>query len=199
MGGIPESDDDALWRDVVAGSGDAFTLIFDRHRDVVFRHASRHVPQSHSAEDITALVFYEAWRRRLFVRVVDGSILPWLLVTTNNVARNQARHERRHRHLLARLPPPEPAQDIADTYVHDDHIKQRATEVRHALAKLRPLDRNVLTLCVLEDLTIRQAAVVLEVPEGTIKSRLSRAKTRLATLLPNLAPSTSHTATEGTS
>ena len=197
MGGISEANDDALWRQVVDGDGDAFTVIFDRHRDTVFRHACRQFQNSHTAEDITAMVFYEAWRRRLFVRVVDGSVVPWLLVTTNNVTRNQARHERRHRHLLARLPPPEPVQDIAEAHAHDDTTKHRAAAVREALMKLRALDRNVLTLCVLEDLTIRQAAIVLQVPEGTIKSRLSRAKTRLATLLPNLAPSTSEAVTEG--
>lgn len=108
MGESPEPDNDTLWRRVVEGNGDAFTLIFDRHRDVVFRHASRQFQLSHTAEDVTAMVFYEAWRRRLFVRVVDGSVLPWLLVTTNNVARNQARHEPRPRYLLSRLPLPDP-------------------------------------------------------------------------------------------
>lgn len=81
--------------------------------------------------------------------------------------------------------------------MHDDTTHRRATAVREALMRLRPLDRNVLTLCVLEDMTIRQAAVVLEVPEGTIKSRLSRAKTRLAALLPAMAPCTGEPATEG--
>ncbi|WP_247826831.1 RNA polymerase sigma factor [Arthrobacter antioxidans] len=198
MGGISGPDDDALWRQVVAGDGTAFTLIFDRHRDAVFRHAGRQFQLSHVAEDITAMVFYEAWRKRVFVRVVDGSVLPWLLVTTNYVARNQARHERRHRSLLAHLPAPEPVGDVADTYVHDDTMQRRAADVRRALAMLRPLDRDVLTLCVLEEMTTRQAAAVLDVPEGTIKSRLSRAKTRLGVLLPALRPLGVRPATEGT-
>lgn len=197
MGGNLGPDDDALWRQVVAGDGNAFTLIFDRHRDAVFRHAGRQFRLAHVAEDITAMVFYEAWRKRLFVRVVDGSVLPWLLVTTNYVARNQARHERRHRNLLAHLPPTEPADDIADTYADDDATQRRAAEVRQALAKLRPLDRDVLTLCVLEEMTTRQAAAVLDVPEGTIKSRLSRAKTRLGVLLPAMNPLSGQPATEG--
>ncbi|MDN4609601.1 RNA polymerase sigma factor [Arthrobacter burdickii] len=197
MGGTSGSDDEALWRQVVTGDGNAFTLIFDRHRDAVFRHAGRQFQLSHVAEDITAMVFYEAWRKRLFVRIVDGSVLPWLLVTTNYVARNQARHERRHRNLLAHLPAPEQVDDIADTYADEDASRQRAGQVRQALAKLRPLDRDVLTLCVLEEMTTRQAAIVLDVPEGTIKSRLSRAKTRLGVLLPAMSPFTGRAATEG--
>jgi RNA polymerase sigma-70 factor (ECF subfamily) len=198
MGGTSGPDDEVLWRQVVTGDGDAFTLIFDRHRDAVFRHAARQFQLSHVAEDITAMVFYEAWRKRLFVRIIDGSVLPWLLVTTNYVARNQARHERRHRNLLARLPAPQHVEDIADTYADDDATQQRAVQVRQALAKLRAMDRDVLTLCVLEEMTTRQAAAVLDVPEGTIKSRLSRAKKRLGVLLPVLIPLTGWPATEGT-
>jgi RNA polymerase sigma factor (sigma-70 family) len=197
MGGTSEPDDDALWRQVVAGDGNAFNLIFDRHRDAVFRHACRQFRLTHVAEDITPMVFYEAWRKRLFVRVVDGSVLPWLLVTTNYVARNQARHERRHRNLLAHLPPPEPTDDTADTYVDNDVTERRAAEVRQALAKLRPRDRDVLTLCVLEEMTTRQAAIALDAPEGTIKSRLSRAKTRLGVLLPAMNRRSGQPATEG--
>jgi RNA polymerase sigma-70 factor (ECF subfamily) len=197
MGGNSGTADEALWRQVVAGDGGAFTLIFDRHRDAVFRHAGRQFQLAHVAEDITAMVFYEAWRRRLFVRMVDGSVLPWLLVTTNYVARNQARHERRYRNLLSRLPVPGPVDDIAETYSDDDTAQRRAAEVRQELAKLRPLDRDVLTLCVLEEMSTRQAAEALNIPEGTVKSRLSRAKTRLRMLLPALNPVSGRTATEG--
>ncbi|WP_396133584.1 RNA polymerase sigma factor [Arthrobacter sp. 1088] len=45
----------------------------------------------HDAEDATAAAFLELWRRREGVRLVDGSILPWLLVTTTNTARNLQR------------------------------------------------------------------------------------------------------------
>ena len=52
------------------------------------------------------MVFLEAWRKRKDVRLHDGSILPWLLAVSNNVARNANRSIRRRRRLLTKLPQP---------------------------------------------------------------------------------------------
>lgn len=79
--------------------------LFDRHRDRVFGHACRLVESRYDAEDVTASAFLELWRRRGDVRLVEGSVLPWLLVTTGNVARNSRRGTRRYRQFLSRLPP----------------------------------------------------------------------------------------------
>lgn len=78
--------DEVLWSQVVNGDGDAFGVLFDRHHDRVWRHALKVLSVPHVAEDVTAVVFYEAWRRRADVRVVNDSILPWLLVTANNTS-----------------------------------------------------------------------------------------------------------------
>ncbi|WP_449374720.1 RNA polymerase sigma factor [Arthrobacter psychrolactophilus] len=69
------------------------------------------IPARHEAEDVVATVFLELWRRRVKVRLVDGSILPWLLVTTTNVARNTRRAAFRYRKLLNSLPRAEDAPD----------------------------------------------------------------------------------------
>lgn len=52
----------------------------------------------------TATVFLELWRKRLVARIVDDSLLPWLLAHATNVARNSSRARRRYRRLLAALP-----------------------------------------------------------------------------------------------
>lgn len=69
MGGESEVSDEVLWKLVVNGDGDAFGELFDRHRDRVLRHALRVARSPHTAEDVTAIVFYEAWRRRAYVRI----------------------------------------------------------------------------------------------------------------------------------
>jgi DNA-directed RNA polymerase specialized sigma24 family protein len=88
----------------VSGDSDAFGAIFDLHRDRVFGYSLRLVRSVPDAEDVTALVFLEAWRRRTAVRVVDGSIIGWLLVTANNVVRNHTRTVRGHQIAMVKLP-----------------------------------------------------------------------------------------------
>ena len=86
--------DVTLWSRARTGDGEAFGRVFDAHRERVYRHALRLVDTVHEAEDVTAVAFLELWRRRDHVRLVDGSVLPWLLVTAGNVARNQRRAAR---------------------------------------------------------------------------------------------------------
>lgn len=182
MGGDVEGTDEVLWRLVVNGDGDAFGALFDRHRDRVLRHALRLVGSAHAAEDVTAMVFYEAWRRREYVRMVNGSIVAWLLVTANNTIRNDLRQRRRYKNFLNRLPPPAPSPDIAEAVADEDQQEFEAATLGQAFARLRQVDRNVLTLCVVEEMSIRDAATALGIPEGTVKSRLNRAKTKLGHL-----------------
>lgn len=184
MGAEPGEDSDAgLWASAVAGDGEAFGVIYDRHRDRVFGHALRLVASLPDAEDVTAMVFLEAWRRRDSVRMVHGSVVAWLLVTANNIVRNHARSQRRYRHFLARLPPPGVVDDPAEHVVNKDERQTQSRGLSAAFARLSSRDRDVLTLCVLEELTTTQAGTVLGIPEGTVKSRLFRAKRRLAQFL----------------
>ena len=171
----------SLWERALEGDGVAFDRVFRLHRDRVYNHAWRLTMHRADAEDLTAIAFVELWRRRHAVRQTDGSVLPWLLVTTTNVSRNLKRAQNRHRRLLARIPPPEPELDIADSIADADAQASIARSVRVALARLSSRDQEVLALCVLEELTTRQASAALGIAEGTVKSRLARARARLAT------------------
>ena len=160
-----------LWRSASQGDGEAFGRLFDRHKGRVYRHSLRLVPNSVDAEDVVAVVWFEAWRQRDRVRFVDGSMLPWLLVVATNTSLNLSRSARRHRALLRRLPPPSPAPDHADLL--------DAGPAGSALAQLSRAHREVVALCVLNGLSETQAAQALGVPRGTVKSRLSRAQRAL--------------------
>ncbi len=163
--------DEAEWSSAVRGEGEAFGRIFDRHRERVYRHGYRLVPTAADADDVVAIAFLEAWRRRDAIRFVDGSMLPWLLVTATNASRNLTRSSRRHSALLRRLPPETDHPDPADSV--DDGDAQAA------LRTLSLDDQRIVPLCVLEGFSEREAATVLGIPPGTVKSRLSRAKARL--------------------
>ncbi|AMM21447.1 hypothetical protein AX769_16545 [Frondihabitans sp. PAMC 28766] len=163
--------DQREWALAVAGDGRAFGRIFDRHAPRLRRHVSALVPTAADADDVVAITFATAWEKRAGVRFVDASILPWLLVTATNTAHNLTRAQRRYRAFLARFPVDSPVPDTADT-VADDALST-------SLARLSLRDQEVLVLCVVEGLSEREAAATLGVPPGTVKSRLSRAKSRL--------------------
>ena len=159
------------WTKALVGDGEAFGRIFDCHHDRVLRHSKRLMTSLADADDVVAIAFLELWRNRSRVRLVDGSVLPWLLVTATNAGSNVNRGARRYRSLLARLP----AADAVD----DPMLEFETSDSTEALRGLSLSDRRVVTLCVLEGYSEREAAEILAVPTGTIKSRLSRAKRRL--------------------
>ncbi|MGA7149241.1 MAG: sigma factor, partial [Microbacterium sp.] len=94
--------DAALWVRVRAGDEAALGALFDRHEARLFRHARRLLTSREDAKDAVTIAFFELWRKRTAVRLVDGSPLPWLLNTVSNSARNLERSGRRYRALIGR-------------------------------------------------------------------------------------------------
>ena len=173
-----DESDELVWDRVRAGETRAYGVIWDRHHSRVFRYLVGVSSNAAEAEDLTATVFLELWRRRGSVRFVDGSSLPWLIVTAQNVARNSARARHRYRRFLSALPAPEPAPDHADRIA--DRNDARAALLREELAGLRPADAQLLTLTALEGFTVREASLAVGISESAAKMRLSRLRARLS-------------------
>ncbi|MHC2998829.1 hypothetical protein OB08_06195 [Microbacterium sp. HJ5] len=168
-----------MWQRVVSGDARAYGMIWDRHRDRVFRHLIVRGNGAADAEDLTAVVFLELWRRRGAVRFVDGSLLPWLIVTAQNVLRNADRSQRRHRRFLAALPAPADVPDHAERIA--DENDERVVRLRAAIAAARPADARLLAMTALEGFTVRDAASALGISESAAKMRLSRLRADLRT------------------
>jgi RNA polymerase sigma factor (sigma-70 family) len=175
--GVGNKSEHDLWARSLKGDGEAFGVLFDRHHPVVFRRALYLVGERSAAEDVVATAFLELWRRRDAVRVVDGSVLAWLLVTTTNVSRNIRRGTRRYRALLERLPRLEPGPDAAEVYFSAGPPQD--DELVAALGALRERDLQIITLVVLEGFSIADAAQVLGLTPNAAKVRLHRARARL--------------------
>jgi RNA polymerase sigma factor (sigma-70 family) len=169
---------------VRAGDPEAFRGLFDEHARSVYNHGFRLTGDWSVAEDVVSLTFLEAWRLRGRVDPgPTGSLRPWLLGIATNVARNVRRAARRYDGVLARLPPPGAEPDFAEDLVARLDDREQIARVRHVLAQLRTPEREVLALCVLAGLDYAEAAEALGVPVGTVRSRLSRARTRLSRLV----------------
>ncbi|MGR0158405.1 RNA polymerase sigma factor [Paenarthrobacter nitroguajacolicus] len=174
--GNDKAGDDRLWEKSLQGDGAAFGLLFDRHRDRVFRHAYRLAGKTQDAEDVMSTAFLELWRCRSKVRLVEGSVLPWLLVTTTNVARNSSRAAHRYRRLLDSLPRGEQASNPADHLFLQNEMDVDAAK---ALATLNDLDLQLVSLVIFEEYTLAAAAAALKLTPGAAKSRMHRARQRL--------------------
>ncbi|MEU3755250.1 RNA polymerase sigma factor [Streptomyces olivoreticuli] len=164
------------------GDPGAFRQLFDEHARLVHRHAVRVTGDWALAEDVVSLTFLEAWRLREKLRDEGESVRPWLMGIAVNVLRNTARAARRHERAMARLPAREALPDFANELVGRMADAEELAAAKAALGKLRRSEREVVTLCVWSGLSYAEAAEALDVPVGTVRSRLSRARARLRKL-----------------
>jgi RNA polymerase sigma factor (sigma-70 family) len=169
---------------VRSGDEQAFGELYDAFHRAVYNHAFRLTGDWSAAEDVMSLTFLEAWRMRDRVDPDGDSLRPWLLGIATNVAYNQNRSARRHRDAMARVQargaPVSP--DFADDIAGRIDDAQRIAATRAAWHKLRRPEQEVLSLFVWAGLNYAEVAEALGIPVGTVRSRLSRARTRLHTL-----------------
>lgn len=166
-----------------SGEREAFAEIFDQHARVVYAHAIRSAGDWAAAEDVMSLTFLEAWRLRHKLHGDVGNVRAWLLGIATNVLRNSARAARRHSRAMARLPASKDARDFADEVVGQLADAQVLAAAAKALSRLKRGEREVFTLVVWSGLSYTAAAEALGVPIGTVRSRLSRARTKLRRLV----------------
>jgi RNA polymerase sigma factor (sigma-70 family) len=164
------SDGELLARSVDEAA--AFTGIYERHGLPVRRYVVRRVGEG-SGDDLASEVFVRAFRGRSRYRAEYPSALPWLLGIANNVIGDHRRLERRRLSALDRL-----ARDRPHASEHGG--ADLDPELVAALRELPAVERDTLLLVVWGELTQDEAAVALGVPVGTVSSRITRARKRLA-------------------
>lgn len=178
--------DAELWHRIRANDPEAFGDLYGRHGPTIHRFALRRTGDPHHADDVTATVFLEAWRRRHRTELHQPTALPWLYGVTTNVLHNWRRSRRRHDAALDRL-----RSRIDPGPALTDQQAEAADEARRVLARLPRLpagELDVLVLATWEGLSIAEIADALDLPAGTVKSRLHRARQRLAATEPDPAP-----------
>lgn len=177
--GPDDLSDAELWRLAAGHDGQAFGRLFERHATKIYNHCFRRTADWSLAEDLTSVVFLEAWRRRRQVTLVGDSILPWLLGVANNCLRNAHRSRRRYRRLLIKVPPSTnvPSFEAEASERLDDTMTM--AHMLDALGRLPRRDQEIISICDWAGLRNEEAADALGIPIGTVKSRLSRARDRL--------------------
>jgi len=172
--------DEELLKRTAAGEREAFDEFVVRHRAAVFRFARAATDGPAAAEDVLQETFLAAWRA---AGAFQGrsAVRTWLLT----IARNQAWH---HRERAGRIPVDDvPLPELGEAAgwgspspEEGAQRSQRRDRLARALAALGPDEREILVLRELEELTGEETAAALGIGLAAMKSRLHRARLRLA-------------------
>lgn len=132
-----------------------------------------------TADELVGEAFRIAFERRATYDAQRPSARPWLYgIATHLVAKNRRTEARRLR-AMARLAGSRPDDSPAEYVASVVDARQRWSLVAQAIADLPDAERDALLLFAWEDLTYEEIAAALEVPVGTVRSRLNRARRRL--------------------
>lgn len=187
MSGPPPStaraEDDA---EIVAQSleqSELFALLYDRYAPDIHRYVARRLGDT-VADDITADTFLVAFRIRSRYDRTRANARPWLYGIAGNLIGKQRRAEVRALRALARTGHDPLAVSGGESWLEDTNSRI-ATQgpLAGALAGLSAPDRHVLLLVAWAELTYQEVAEALDIPVGTVRSRLNRARRKVRTAL----------------
>lgn len=176
-------DDQELWQRLQGDDVQACADLYRHYSERVFRHLLQRVESRLDAEDLTAEVFIVAWNRRSSIRLdAVAGMLPWLLVTANLLLRNQQRSISRARRAFARVPVNEVEPDPSEEVIDSDADQESVRIIRKVLGELPRQDREIIQLCIFQEFSPQTVADLTGQRPGTVRSRLSRALSRLRTI-----------------
>jgi RNA polymerase sigma-70 factor, ECF subfamily len=173
---------DAVLGQVARGDEAAFERLYDRVAGVVFGVVRRVVRDPAQSEEVAQEVLVEVWRTATRFDPSQGKALTWILTmahrrAVDRVRSAQAAADREERvGKLERTPAFDEVAEVVETKLEQE-------QVRRALAQLTPLQREAVTLAYYGGHTYREVAELLDVPLGTVKTRLRDGLIRLRDML----------------
>ena len=156
---------------VEEGDAEAFAALYDRHSRAAYSLAYRMMGERQAAEDLAQDAFIKVWRAAASYRPDRGSVRTWVLSIVHNRGidqiRSQASRRRTQDKTQASAPRSQPSEAFAETWRNSQR-----DQVREALRALPPEQSRILELAYLSDHTHVEISELLNVPLGTVKSRM---------------------------
>ncbi len=177
---LPLMSDEALLSSSLDGNMVAFDLLVDRYYERIYGYLNRFLKDSDMAEDLLQETFLRVWKKRGEFRNI-ASFSTWIYTIAGNLARSEWRRRKRWRML--RLGPSdnedEPDYELADERAMPDRVVESrlaASELLDEVAKLPERYRQVVILRDIQEMSYEEIAGIVQVPVGTVKSRLNRGR-----------------------
>jgi RNA polymerase sigma-70 factor, ECF subfamily len=180
MNAIEADPDLPLIQAMAAGDASALDALYERHGRGIFSFLMAHLQDNYSlAEEVLQDVMLAAWQNSSKFRQ-ESKVRTWLLV----IARNRAINARRRRNLqLVELEENVITSDDDTSPLEQVHRNTNHEILRQAIKQLPAAHQEILTLVFFQQLSGPEIALVLGISEGTVKSRLHRAKESLRRIL----------------
>jgi RNA polymerase sigma-70 factor (ECF subfamily) len=166
---------------------DCFAEIFDRYAPAVHRYLSRRIGTS-TADDLMAETFLIAFRQRDRYDTAQPDARPWLYGIASNLLRRERRAEVRQYRAFARTGVDPVGQHSEDEVVARVDAVTAQRRLAAVLADLSTGERSVLLLVAWEQFSYEEVARALDIPVGTVRSRLHSARKRVRAALADLDP-----------
>jgi RNA polymerase sigma factor (sigma-70 family) len=170
-------EDSALFARVQQGDREAFRKIFRQHMQSVYWAAFGVLQSRADSEEVMQDAFMTMWDKRASIELVGESTLPWLVTTARYLALNRRRSEARQR-----KDPLDDNVDLLDRALAPDNaaVANEAREhIEETMATMPLVDQEIFWLCLVGDLSYKQAARQLGISHGAVRNRLSRLRARL--------------------
>jgi RNA polymerase sigma-70 factor (ECF subfamily) len=171
--------DQILIEAVAGGNKQALEQLFARHSARIYRFVLRITGNAALSEDIVSEVFLEVWRRPGRFEG-KSQVSTWMFA----IARNKALQALRSR---GQKPSDEDgAADVVDGADDPEavlHEKSRSIVLRKCLSRLSPIQREIVDLVYYHEKSVAEVAQIVGIPTGTVKTRMFRARSRIAELL----------------
>ena len=167
-----------------AGSADAFEQLLLKYQTPIYNLCLRMTGNPEDAADMTQEAFLKAWRS-LSSFQFESSFSTWLYRLTTNTCLDYLRSQKRRPQCSLTVEDDDGEEQVLD--VTDEAptpeeallSAEERSQLVHALSQLEASQRQIITLRVVNDLSYAEIAEILDVKEGTVKSRLARARDNL--------------------
>lgn len=172
------------------GDETALAEFYDRTSPIVFGIAMRVLGDAHHAEDATIDVYLQVWRDAHRFEPARSTALTWLSVMARSRSIDRLRSTERNRKREAPIDPDQFGDRFSDSHTPLEHValRERRERVREGLKALGKLDRQVLEFAYFAGLTHTEISGRLQLPLGTVKTRIRRAMTALRRFLRDMNP-----------
>ena len=163
-------------------SPEVFGELYDRHASIIYRYAARRAGDF-VADDVTSETFLVAWEQLETYDLDREDARPWLFGIATNLLRRHHRAEAKMLKTAAKAASREAIGDDSDRIAAQVDAVVATGRTAGTLKSMAAVDRETLLLYAWADLTYEGIALAMDVPVGTVRSRLNRARQSLRTQL----------------